>query len=85
MAGIVVTKVGDVINIVFNGESPRDKEYSHNVVTGAHLALLNNDLGIETDLLGDGEHQYDCSQFNTIGGVSITTEQILFDELEKML
>ena len=82
---IVITKTGDIMNMVYNDSAGRFSEYSRNMTTGQYLAKLNNDMGIETDILCTSNMQYDHSMFTTIGGVNITTNTILFDELEKML
>ena len=85
MNAIVVTKVGDIINVVYNGDSDRFDEYSRNMATGQHLAKLANDNGVETNILCNAEMQYRHNQFNTIAGVAVSSNQILFDELEKLL
>ena len=55
------------------------------MTTGHNVAKLANDNGVETSILCLGAMQYTHSMFDTIGGTSITSNQILFDELEKML
>ena len=85
MANIVITQTGDIMNMVYNDSSTRFSEYSRNMATGQYLAKLNNDYGIETNILCTANMQYSHESFTTIGGVSITTNTLLFDELEKML
>jgi hypothetical protein len=85
MAGIVVSKVGDLVRIFFNGESDQYEKYTKNVVTGEHLGLLLNDSGVDTNILNGEDDEYTYDKFDTVGGVDITDNNILFDELEKML
>lgn len=79
----VITKNGDVMNIVYT--SGRFEEYSRNVVTGHSISLLKDDICVETTILCSDLKQYVHADFDTIAGVDITTNQILFDELEKLL
>ena len=85
MAKIVITKTGDLMEVVHGTQAARFDEYARNMQTGQYIAKLNNDEGIETDILCTANMQYNESMFDTIGGVSITTNQLLFDELVKML
>ena len=85
MAGIVVSKVGDLVCIFFNGESDHYEKYTKNIVTGEHLGLLLNDDGVDTNILNGEDDEYTHDKFDTVGGVDITDNNILFDELEKML
>lgn len=82
---IVITKMGDLLKIVYNGGSNNLMKYTKNVVTNQELALLTQDKGIETTLLCDESRDYNHTMFDTIGGVDITTNMILFNELEKLL
>ena len=85
MANIVVTKSNDLMEVVHNDMAERFDEYARNMSTGQYIAKLNNDNGIETNILCTANMQYNESMFDTIGGVNITTNQLLFDELVKML
>jgi hypothetical protein len=85
MANIVVTEVGDILSIEYNDQSRRFSRYARNMVTGSRLAELANDKGIETDILCLMDIQYQWTMFDTIGGVAITSNSVLFDELKKML
>ena len=85
MNSIVVTKLGDILNVMYNGGSNRFMEYSRNMATGQHIAKLANDNGIETNMLCNAEMQYNHNMFNTITGIVIDDNTKLFDELEAML
>ena len=86
MAGnIIVTKVGDILSVEYNGESPRFDEYARNMATGHKIARLANDNGVETSMMCNSDIQYHHDMFDTVGGVAVTTNQLLFDELKKML
>ena len=89
MEGIVVTKIGDNLNMIYDNPDGRFLEYTRNMVTGMNVALLNDSEGVETQILCKQEIIYKHEMFDTInsgaGAVSITSNQILFDELEKML
>jgi|TARA_Y100000310_G_C20495604_1_gene721376 hypothetical protein len=85
MAGIVVVKVGDLVCISYNDEATHYEKYTKNVVTREYLGLLLNDDGVYTNILNGEGDVYTHKSFDTIGGVKITSNSILFDELEKML
>jgi hypothetical protein len=85
MANIVVTKTGDILSIEYNDAARRFSRYARNLNTGSRLAELNHDKGIETDILCLMDIQYTHDMFDTIGGVNITSNTVLFDELKKML
>ena len=89
MAGIVVTKNGNNLNMIYDSPEGRFDEYTRNMVTGHNIALLNDSAGVETSILCKQEIIYTHEMFDTVdsgtGVVSITSNQILFDELEKML
>lgn len=89
MAGIVVTKTGDILAMVYDSPEGRFDEYARNMVTGHNIALLNDSAGVETTILCKREIIYTYGMFDTVdsgsGAVSITTNKILFDELKNML
>ena len=85
MAKIVITESAGILNIIYNVQDGRFKEYSRNITTGHNIALLKNDLAVETSILCKSEQFYKHDMFDTIKGVNITSNQILFDELEKLL
>lgn len=82
---IVVTKQGDLLCVVYNGGSDKYLKYTKNMVTREFVGLLLDDEGVETDLLSNEEDTYIHGSFDTINGLSITTNEILFTELEKEL
>jgi hypothetical protein len=82
---VVVTKVGDVMSIEYNGGSDRLIKCSKNLVTGHDVSLLLDSTAVETDLFCEGSDQYTYDMFNTIGSVPITDNAILYTELVKML
>ena len=81
----VITKVGDLLKIVYNGSHPLLMKYTKNVITNQEIGLIKMDKGIETTLLCDELTRYTHMMFDTINGVEITSNMILFNELEKML
>lgn len=84
-SNIVITKVGDLVKIVYNGAHSMRMKYTKNIVTGQFVSLLKMDKGVETGVLCNDVDVYKHEMFNTIGGVMINTNAILFDELEKLL
>ena len=83
---IIVIRVGDVLKVTYGATGSNVlMKYSKNLVTGQAVALLKGDKGVETNLLCDTDMIYVHSKFNTIEGVLISTNSILFDKLEEML
>ena len=86
MTNIEITKLGDVIKIVYNDSETEFSKYSKNKATGNYVGINNN--GVETNMLCDQENEmnYTHSDFTSIDGVTmINTNEILFTELEKLL
>ena len=78
---VPITKDGDKLCIEYNGGSHRFVKYTRNMVTREHVGLLLNGKVI-TNLLYDEDDIYDHSQFDTINGINIISNTILFDQLE---
>lgn len=85
MNKIQITEVNGILNIIYNDQPGRFQEYSRNLTTGFNVALLADEQGVETSILCQGIRMYDHSMFDDIKGTPITDNQILFDELEKLL
>ena len=85
MANIVITKSGDVMEAVYNTRAGKYEKFATNVVTDERVGLLVGDVGVETNLLCTQIMQYDYTMVDTIGGVSITSNAILYAELKNML
>lgn len=85
MANIVITKTGDIIEAVYNEQTAKYEKFATNVVTDERVGLLVGDVGVETNLLCTQLMQYDYNMVDTIGGVSITSNTILYTELKNML
>ena len=90
MAKIVITESAGILDMVYNEEPGRFKKYSRNLSTGFNVALLqgsggNPDGGVETSILCQRIVMYSHEMFDTIAGVQITSNSVLFDELRKML
>lgn len=85
MANIVITKTGDIMEAVYNDQAGKYEKFATNVVTDERVGLLVGDVGVETNLLCTQLMQYDYTMVDTIAGVSITSNAILYTELKNML
>jgi hypothetical protein len=84
-SSLVIIKEGDLIKITYNGGHDTIMKYTKNVITDQEVSLLKMDKGVDTTLLCDESTRYNFSMFNTIGGIDITSNMILFNKLEEML
>ena len=82
----IVVKSGNLVCITYNGSSPLYEKYTKNSASGLFVKLLKNNEGVETNLLNDEVTGYNFNMFNYFAAeVDITSNSILFDEIEKML
>lgn len=85
MANAVITKIGNVVEVVFNDTAVLYDKVAENVVTGFWVGL---NKGGETV---DGNLEYlthgitCCEQVDTIDGTPIGDNNILYAELKKLL
>ena len=82
---ITVIKESHLMMATYSDDEMGFEKHVENIQTGRSITLLSGDLGIKTEILCNSLMTYTHSQFDEINGVSITTNEILFDELSKML
>ena len=80
---ITVTKTGNILEAEHSTGSI-DK-IATNTLTGSKIVMFRNSEMVETDLLSENEELYQQSMFDTINGVSVSTQSELYTELKSLL
>ena len=84
MARKVITKVGNVVEIVYNDDSSVYDKVALNVVTGNSVCFRSGNVGVDVNLRGTTEF-LDATGTDSVGGVPTTTNSLLYDNLKLML
>ena len=84
MARKTLLKAGDVVEIIYNTDAADYDKVALNVVTGNSVGLKCGDVGVDVNLRGTTQF-FDAAGTDSVGGVSTTTNEILYNNLKLLL
>ena len=85
MANAVVTKTGNIIEVVSNDLNTHYSKISQNVVTGFWVALVNGKDCIDSNLEVTNKISCKPNEIDTIDGNTIDTAEQMYTQLKALL